>query len=206
MHKKAMKMIEDLCKEIEGVGLDNISDDDLMRAKAFSTIANNMAQIDYNVKIIDEMEKAEYGKDYGEDGPIEKKYYRGQPRDSRGRYMSRMYTEPVYRMSPDQYREWERDMDRDKGKMYYTEPGGNMSSSSSIRNYGNGMSNNDATYGKSHIARKRYYEAVDTQDKMKKLEEYMHELTDDVMDMVKDATPEEKKMLKNKMTVLASKF
>ena len=44
------------------------------------------------------------------------------------------------------------------------------------------------------------------QQKMKSLEEYMRELSDDVTSMLTDMSQEEKTMLKNKMNVLMQKI
>jgi hypothetical protein len=41
---------------------------------------------------------------------------------------------------------------------------------------------------------------------MKELEDYMKELSTDVTEMISDASPEEKTMLKNKMQVLMQKI
>ena len=42
--------------------------------------------------------------------------------------------------------------------------------------------------------------------KSKSIDSYMHELTDEVLDMTKDATTEEKQILKNKMNLLVQKI
>ena len=41
---------------------------------------------------------------------------------------------------------------------------------------------------------------------MKELENYMQELTQDITEMIHDATPEEKQILQQKISVLASKI
>ena len=40
---------------------------------------------------------------------------------------------------------------------------------------------------------------------MKELEKYAQYLTNDVVDMLKNATPEEKRLIQNKLTTLATK-
>ena len=40
---------------------------------------------------------------------------------------------------------------------------------------------------------------------MQELEKYMQELSTDITDMIKEASPEEKQMLQQKLTLLASK-
>jgi len=46
----------------------------------------------------------------------------------------------------------------------------------------------------------------DSTKQMQNLEKYMHELTDDVLEMVEKATPEEKQVLKTKMNLLVQKI
>lgn len=41
---------------------------------------------------------------------------------------------------------------------------------------------------------------------LKELENYMKELSSDIIEMIQGATPEEKQMLKTKMTTLVSKI
>lgn len=167
-------------------------------AKTFGEIVDakkDIVEMCYKKQIVEAMEENadEYGETWDEEGP--KRYY--QRRDSRGRYMSsRGYSEPNYRMMP------ERDMDRNMGKMYYTE----TSASRGAR---------DAREGNSGMMRRQYMETKqmhnsntpeDTNANMQSLEEYTTSLTHDVMDMIRDMTPSEKNMLKTKMQTLASKI
>ena len=112
------------------------------------------------------------------------------------------YTEPYYR-----------DIDRDYGRMYYT-PGmtstsgnGGMNSNSS-RNYP--IEIIDFREGKSPITRKMYLEhkelPLDKSLKMKELEKYVHELSDDIMEMIEDSSPEEKQILQKKIAALSTKI
>lgn len=94
------------------------------------------------------------------------------------------------------------------------------------RNMGNGSSNgNETRYyserelplevihdhreGRSPRSRRMYMEAKETrQDKstqMRELEKYMQELTQDLVEMIEDASPEEKQYLEKRLSVLASK-
>ena len=67
----------------------------------------------------------------------------------------------------------------------------------------------DQREGKSHRNRKMYMEAKEThQDKatqMRELEKYMQELSQEIVDMINDASPEEKQYLEKKLTTLAAK-
>lgn len=85
------------------------------------------------------------------------------------------------------------------GMMY--EQGGN-------RNYS--MMMRDPREGKSGERRKMYMEGKmqgkDKTKQMQELEEYMHELTTDVTEMIQDASPEEKQLLQQKINMLATKI
>ena len=67
----------------------------------------------------------------------------------------------------------------------------------------------DQREGKSHKNRKMYMEAKEThQDKvtqMRELEKQMQELSQEIVDMINDASPEEKQYLEKKLTTLATK-
>lgn len=122
------------------------------------------------------------------------------------------------------YREryYPRDMDRSSGRMYYPETqyseryysdGDRGSSSDTSRNFSEKempMSVYDYREGRSPKNRRMYMEAKEThQDKMtqmRELEKYMQELSQDIVDMIGDATTEEKQFLEKKLTALASKI
>lgn len=97
---------------------------------------------------------------------------------------------------------------------------GGSSNSGGSRNYGgeSGNSSNnmrDSREGRSGMSRRGYMEtkemhkgntAEDKQAKMKELEKYMGELSGDITEMISDATPEEKSMLKSKLQALIPKI
>jgi hypothetical protein len=68
----------------------------------------------------------------------------------------------------------------------------------------------DAKEGRSGQSRRGYMESKeqgrDKQDKMKELERYTKELSEDVTEMIGDASPEEKSMLKQKLSALVQKI
>lgn len=213
MHKLAEKIADCLKAKVEGKGIDNIEGQDLVELGMWTDIIKDLVCYDKDKKVIEAMDEAEesdeamkYIEMY-EDYP-DRKGYRGQPRDSRGRFMSRRGYES--RMMPDMdYDEMERnrDFDRSSGKMYYSS--GNMGGSNSgSRGYSDG--GRDSREGRSGQSRRGYMEAkekgADKQQKMKELEDYMKELSSDVTEMIGDASPEEKAMLKNKMQVLMQKI
>lgn len=77
--------------------------------------------------------------------------------------------------------------------------------------YGIGaMEESNKKMGHSPMKRKSYMESkerhLDQALLMKELEDYAQELTSDLMEMVKDATPEEKIMLQQKIATLATKI
>ena len=147
---------------------------------------------------------------------------------------------------------YDRDMDRDMGRMYYSErqprneQGEFMSTRNNSRGYyggdggsnsgssgggqmsgGNGGSSNggggrgyyterelpfelrDMREGRSGASRRSYMESKqlhrDKEDKMKDLERYMKELTEDIVEMIEGASSEEKQMLEKKLTQLTTK-
>ena len=114
----------------------------------------------------------------------------------------------------------ERDMDREWGRMYYGGRGNNSTSSS-----GNGSSGGrnggryytepdsmmyDPKEGRSHQTRKSYMESKemhkDKASQLKELEKYMQELTQDMVEMIEDASPEERQYLEKRVSALASKI
>lgn len=231
MHKLAEKIADCLKAKVEGKGIDNIEGQDLVELGMWTDIIKDLVCYDKDKKIIEAMDEAEeadeamkYIEMY-EDYP-ERKGYRGQPRDSRGRYMSRRGYES--RMMPEMdYNEMERMRDMDRmsyNRMGYSgsgSSGGSSMSGNSTSNSNMGYSESnggqyssrmqrDSREGRSGQSRRGYMEAkekgADKQQKMKELEDYMKELSSDVTEMIGDASPEEKAMLKNKMQVLMQKI
>ena len=131
---------------------------------------------------------------YGDDG---KRYYdmwryksgRFAPK---GRGTRRGYEEPpYYHMTPDQYKEHDpeywRDLDRKDGKMYYTEP-----------------ITMESRYDKAkrmYTETKAKHNSGSVEDKqltLKEGEKMLNVIIDELMEMVNDATPEMKNMIKTK--------
>lgn len=172
---------------------------DLNEAEYRAVITKSMKKADkeeeeYNKELLKTL-KMEYGEEGGRRYYDHYRYSNGRfaPKGS-GTYR-RNYDEPPYwHMTPEMYR----DMDKDNGRMYYTEP-----------------MNEDKLMGKSGTFRKTYMESKelhknnsveDKEAKMKDLENYMKGLSDDVMEMVDDMTTEEKTMLKQKIMTLSHKL
>lgn len=108
-----------------------------------------------------------------------------------------------------------RDMDRPTGRMYYSEPSGNHmngSSNNGARTYmeWDYPSMRDTREGKSYMSRKTYMEAREMHQpkttQMKELEKYLQELSSDIVEMIQEASPEEKSFLEKKISALATKI
>ncbi len=136
------------------------------------------------------------------------------------------YTEmvmPYY--PPEMYYPHERDIDRERGKLYYSErqprnsqgefttyerryyDGGSSNGGNSGRGGNGGGTMNfyerempfdlrDSREGRSPISRRHYMESKEMhqgkEKKIKELEKYMQELSEDIVEMIEDASPEEK--------------
>lgn len=234
MHKWAKEILECVKAKAEAIGIDNFEGQNLDDLKDWTEIAKNIACFDKDYRIVEAMDKAEDEDEIMEmieryeDYP-ERRYYdnyryktsgRFAPK-GRGSYMPRRgYDEPPYyhmmpyEMSVSDYKEhspeyW-RDMDRKTGKMYYTEPVNTENMGISDRSH-----TRDMREGKSGMSRRTYMETKEMhkdntpeskQAKMKDLEKYMSELSGDVTEMIADASPEERNLLKQKLQVLVQKI
>ena len=145
------------------------------------------------------------------------------------------YTPPMYyngggNQGGNQYAERSGNTDgRDMPRMYYNGSGGSGNSggggrSGSGSGGSSGSSGGSSQYserefpgafqdereGRSPRSRRMYMEAKETkQDKatqMRELEKYMQELAQDVVEMVEDASPEERQYLSKKISALATKI
>jgi hypothetical protein len=68
----------------------------------------------------------------------------------------------------------------------------------------------DFREGRSYVSRRNYMEGKemhhDKAKQMQELDKYVEELTSDVLEMIHDASPEEKMALSQKMNTLANKI
>ena len=215
MHKWAKQIME--CVKAKVVGIDNFEGQNLDDLKDFTEIAKNIACFDKDYRIVEAMEKSEDNEDIMrmleqyEDYPDRRYYdayrYANGRFAPKGRGTRRGYEEPpYYHMYPE--REHMRDMDRDdRGKMYYSEPAGNVSGSNNMsRNY------SESNYDR---AKRNYTETKelhkgntqeDKEHKMKSLDGYMKELSTDITHLLGDMTAEEKNLLRTKLSTLVSKI
>ena len=124
------------------------------------------------------------------------------------------YTTPYYnKMYPDY-----RDVERTGGYMYYPTNGndrgtGGEGGNRGGMNYYTQMPNvmrRDPREGRSPMRRRMYMEGKemhnDPNSQLHELEAYLQELSTDITEMIKDASPEERATLHQKMTTLASKI
>lgn len=110
----------------------------------------------------------------------------------------------------------ERDMDREHGKMYYSDRSRrepyhhDMMEEEEYREREMPIGIRDEREGRSPISRRHYMESKEMhhakEKKIKELDKYMQELTQDIVEMIDGASPEEKQMLEKKMTHLTSKI
>lgn len=162
--------------------------------KDLSEAEKNKMEACYYKTLIEAMEESEYGEDYDEYGPIERRGYsrgsgrgnsRGGNRGGRSNYSSR--------------RNYPMD-DYDYGRMNYNGGGsrGQSGGSSSSRygySYDNYM-NNRANYSMS--------DPEDKKERIRMMDEYTKDLMSSISDVMQDVSPEEKMMLKSKLTKVMS--
>lgn len=236
MHIKNIRCIEEKLAEAIKCefekGIDKVDTTEMVKA---TDMLKDAAEAEYYARIAKAMEDAEkedeesqkymlkqLKEEYGEDDG--RRYYdnyrymrtgRFAPK-GRGTYMPRRgYETPIeYHMTPEMYREHDpeyyRDMDRDMGRMYYTDTGMRGNTGNSSRT---GM--RDGREGRSGMSRRSYMQTKEMhpdnsqeskQAKMKELEKYMGELSGDITEMIAGASNEEKTMLKAKLQTLMQKI
>lgn len=213
MHKWAKEILECVKQKVEGIGIENFEGQMLDDLKDWTEIVKNIAKFDKDYKIVEAMEKSEENEEIMEmleryeDYP-DRRYYdhyrykngRFAPK-GKGTYRRGYEEPPYYFQTPEMYHDWDnmgdterrRDLDRMGGRMYYTEPM---------------MSNYDKA--KRHYTESKEMHKGNTpaekEQKMKDLEAYLKELSGDVVGILEDATPEERTLLKAKMTTLLQKM
>ena len=173
MHKWAKQIMECVKTKVDGIGIDNFEGQNLDDLKDFTEIVKNIVEFDKEYLIVEAMENSK--DDY------------------------RRYTEPLYHM-PVNYNDMEymRDMDKSRGKMYYSEP---IAPHVSESNYDRAKRHYTET--------KEMHKGTSTEDKehkMKALDMYIRELSGDISELLNDMTPDERNLLRTKMSNLASKL
>lgn len=199
------KTLSELDKGIENVNVEEMSEavdmiKDLCEAEYKAVIVKSMKKADeeeeeYNKELLGAL-KDEYGEEGG------RRYYDEYRYKTTGRYAPkgkgsyvgrRGYEEPpYYHMYP------ERDMDREYGRMYYTEPTATHTSES-------GYDRAKRMYTETKEMHKANT-PEDKEHKMKSLDSYTKELASDITGMVADMSAEEKNLLRTKLSTLVSKI
>lgn len=205
MHKWAKQIMECVKAKVEAIGLDSFEGQKLDDLKDFTEIAKNIACFDKDYRIVEAMEKSEDNEDIMRmleqyEGYPDRRFY-DHYRYANGRFAPkghgtyrRGYEEPPYMHT---YPEMEhmRDMDRDYGKMYYTEPMNESGYDRAKRNYTETKEMHSGTTPE------------DKEQRMKALDKYIKTVTNEIIKIVSDnATTEEKSLIKNNMNNLMSKF
>lgn len=202
------KTLCELDKGVENVNTEEMSEavdmiKDLCEAEYKAVIVKSMKKADeeeeeYNKELLRAL-KDEYGEEGGRRYYDEYRYANGRFAP-KGRGIRRGYTEPPYYHMPVNYNDMEymRDMDKSQGKMYYSEP---IAPHVSESNYDRAKRHYTET--------KEMHKGTSTEDKehkMKALDMYIRELSGDISELLNDMTPDERNLLRTKMSNLASKL
>ena len=229
MLEKEMEPIKKMCEPLEEAvkhelskGIENVDAKELGEVvdmiKDLYEAKEKLVKACYYKQIMEAMEEHDF-EDEEEIMDEGRRGYRGQSRDSMGRFTSRGNRggqsrsrgrrgyEPVM-MMPEEYgyEEMNRDMDMDMGRMYYQGQGGSSGRGGSGGNSG-GYSDG-SRYGYSHdkyMNERKKYSKEDPEDKKKRTEllnEYMEDFMDSAKEMISDMSSEEKQMWKSKLNKL----
>lgn len=199
--EKALAELENGTEHIDACEFGEVTDmiKDLTEAEYRAVIVKSMKKADeeeeeYNKELLRTL-KAEYGEEGG------RRYYDEYRYKTTGRYAPkgkgsyvgrRGYEEPpYYHVYP------ERDMDREYGRMYYTEPTTTHTAES-------GYDRAKRMYTETKEMHKGNT-AEDKEHKMKSLDSYMKELSMDITSMIGDMSQEERNLLRTKLSTLVSK-
>ena len=209
MHKMQECLTEKAVSEFEK-GIENVDTSemgevvdmikDLAEAEYRSIISKAMKKADeeeeeHNKELLKAL-KAEYGEDDGRRYYDDYRYMRTgryAPK-GKGSYVGRRgYEEPPYYHSYP-----ERDMDREYGRMYYTEPTTTHTSES-------GYDRAKRMYTETKEMHKANT-PDDKEHKMKALDGYIKELGGDITQLIGDMTAEERNLMRTKLSTLVSKL
>lgn len=234
--KKICEKLMDTVNHELDKGVENVDTKELGEAidmiKDLYEAKKEMYEACYYKQIMEAMEEHDF-EDEEEIMDEGRRGYRGQSRDSMGRYTSRGrrgrggrrgYEEQMMPMGyeePIMMSQYDRDMDMGMGRMYYSEgqsSGRGGSSESSGRSSGSGNSGgrrgysdggqNSSRYGFSHDKymeeRSKHSKPEDSGKRMELLNDFIDDLEDMAKDVVKGMSPEEKQVWKVKLNKLIS--
>ena len=210
--KELKKMKETLVTAVQGQ-LGNLAQANTHELGCAIDMIKDLSEAIYYCEIVDSMKEAAEEK---EEMMKMMKYSSGGSQQSQSPQAMMYFHERIR----EPYFDEMRDMDRHRGRMYYSEGGsssngrGNSSgeSGNGVRGYSEPTytSSSDAYTGRSGNRRRTYMESkrmnTDKNTHIKELDAYAQELTSDILEMIHEAGPEEKQLLKKKMTELASKI
>lgn len=203
------KAVNELEKGVENVDTSEMGQvvdmiKDLAEAEYHSIISKAMKKADeeeeeYDKELLRSL-KAEYGEESGRRYYDQYRYANGRFAP-KGRGTRRGYEEPPYYHMPVNYNDMEymRDMDKSRGKMYYSEP---IAPHVSESNYDRAKRHYTET--------KEMHSGITPEDKeqrMKALDKYIKTVTNEIIKIVSDnATAEEKNLIKSNINNLVSRF
>ena len=197
----ATEMLKSMKEQLMGCVQGQLSDLSKVNAQQLGEAVDmikDLSEAIYYCTITDSMEKAD--------------------KNQQGQVINYYTTPPYGKTYPDYYR----DVERNSGYMYY--PNGNNSGNTTNSTPG-GNGNGSVSYftmpdysrmqrdpreGRAAIRRRMYMQGKemhkDTNSQLHELEAYLQELSSDITEMIKDASPEERTTLRQKMTTLADKI
>lgn len=192
--KRLEHMKESLMACVESQISGNLANVDAKELGEAVDMIKDLSEAIYYCTITEAMKEKEEKEEHHSRQPM---YYSGG-----GGGNSSYYSEPMVHYN-----------DRMYNSNNYGNTGNSNGNSSSTRNYHDmkmGHSPRDMREGSSPMYRRMYMESKemnqDSSKTMHDLEKYMQELSGDVMEMIANATAEEKQMLRQKITTLATKI
>lgn len=208
--EKLKQMKEALVGCVEGQVFGNLKDVDAKELGEAMDMIKDLSEAIYYCTITEAMEGEKHGEKSGK-GQHGMMYYKESMTPMYHYPYPVEYYDPRYRTN---YSMYERG---NQGNMtdYTMYESGNAGTghAQAMRGYRDGMviqpMERDPKEGRSGERRRMYMSGKGMKDKtsqMKELEAYMQELTSDMTEMIADASPEEKQLLQQKISMLATKI
>lgn len=215
--KELKKMKETLVTAVQGQ-LGNLAQANTHELGCAIDMIKDLSEAIYYCEIVDSMKEAAEEKE--EMMKMMKYSGGGQQQQQQQSPQAMMYFHERVR---EPYYDPMRDMDWDRGRMYYNggsgyQGGRSAGSKGSDNNNGSARTYTEPTYmheqdgkeGKSGQRRRMYMESKmmnsDKGTHVKELDAYAQELMNDVLEMIHEASPEEKQLLKKKIAELSQKI
>ena len=202
-HERLKHIKQNLLSCIEGQ-VCNIHDADAEELGAAVDMLKDLEEALYYCTITEAMEGNGENKKHNKEYEFE---FKNEKNYNNGEHDRMYYSRPMMYMDDSR-------MYTDGSRMYsdgsrmYADNNGNNNTSNSRSDYSEPM--RDSREGRSPMSRRMYMEAKqmhsDKATQLRELEKYMQELTTDMVEMISDASPEEKQYLEKKMNTLAAKI